>query len=95
MRTATVNEGLVRGLVNDIGARNKFPFLKNAYKLLNPSKKSCCGRVARASLNVKTVKNTILGMPESELKKLKAHLGVEKLVFFTPKVGGGTTKTER
>jgi hypothetical protein len=95
MRTATVNEGLIRGLVNDPGARSKFGFLRNAHRMLTPQKKSCCGRRARSSLNVRVVKTTILGMANSELQKFKDHLGVDKLVFFMPGKDGGSAKIER
>lgn len=95
MSTATVNEGLIRGLVNDARARSKFGFLRNAHKMLQPSRRSCCGRRARSSLNIRMVKTTILGLSKVELAKLKKHLGVDKMVFFMPDRGGGTAKIER
>ena len=93
--SATVNEGLIRGLVNDAGARAKFSFLRNAHRMLSPKKTSCCGKRARASLNVRVVKTTMLGMSTTELDKLKSHLGVQKLVFFMPDNRGATAKIER
>ena len=95
MRETTVNEGLIRGLVNDANARNKFNFLRHAHKALTPTRRSCCGRRARSALNIRAVKMTVLGMAGSELQKLKDHLGVDTLVFFLPGKDGATTRLER
>lgn len=95
MNEAVVNEGLIRGLVNDGRARSKFRFLALAHKRLSPSKRSCCGRAARSSLNIRAVKLTVLGMSNSELQKLKDHVGVQKFVFFMPDKNGATVRVER
>lgn len=90
-----VNEGVIRGLVNDPKAREKFSFIKHAHRLLKPTKRTCCGRRARSALNTRTVKTTILGMEEKELARLKQHLGAEKLVFYMTSRTGGITHLER
>lgn len=94
-RSVIVNEGVIRGLVNDPKAREKFAFIRNAHRLLKPTKRTCCGKRARSSLNIRTVKTTILGMEEKELSKLKEHLGADKLAFYIPNRLGGITHLER
>lgn len=95
MREAIVNEGMIISLVNSPQARTKFPFLQHAHRMITPSNRSCCGKRSRTALNVRAVKTTILGMAESELRKLKAHLGVDTLVFFMGDNGGATTRLTR
>ena len=95
MSSATVNEGLIRGLVGDARARAKFGFLQTAHRMLNAPKRGCCGKRARSSVNIRAVKITIFGMSATELKRLKTHLGVDTLVFFLPSNGAAFTRRER
>lgn len=95
MKEAVVNESLLHALVNDARAREKFGFLRQAHKLLTPTSRSCCGRRARSALNMRVLKTTVLGMAQSELQKLKDHLGVTTLIFFMPDQKGGTSKLSR
>lgn len=95
MHEVIVNENLIFALINDSSARAKFSFLRQAQNMLLPKNKGCCGKRARSALNVRVVKTTILGMADSELQKLKQHLGATKLVFFMPSNGGTTAKIER
>ena len=93
MSEAIINEGMLQALIMNPHAQSEFPFLRTMALRMTP-RRTCCGKVARAALNLKSVKLTMMSMDGAPLVKLKKFLGVDKLVFFIQNTQG-MTRLER
>ena len=95
MSEAVVNEQLLYALMNNKQAQDTFPFLRFMARQARPERRSCCGRQARAHINLRSLKLSLMGMSTVDIAKMKRFLGVEKLVFYVPGREGGTAKLEK
>lgn len=93
MSEAIVNESMIQALIMNPHAQTAFPFLRTMAVRMTP-RRTCCGKVARAQLNLKSVKLTLMSMDGAPLAKLKKFLGVDKLVFHIQN-DKGLTRLER
>ena len=95
MTAAVVNEQLLYSLLNNRQAQETFPFLRFMARQARPERRSCCGRQARAHINLRGLKLSLMGMSVTDIAKMKKFLGVEKLVFYVQGQAGAADKIEK
>lgn len=95
MSEAIVNEQLLHSLLNNRQAQEAFPFLRFMARRAQPERRSCCGKQARAHVNLRGLKLSLMGMSVADIAKMKKFLGVEKLVFYVQGKEGGSAKLEK